>query len=102
MFEIARVLREHAEELAQLESLSIGKPISDARDEIAMGARTFEYYAGAISKFYGQTIPVGGADSTSPCASRWAWWRPLCRGTSLFPLRPGKWRRRWRREIAWC
>jgi len=66
MFQIARVLREHAEELSQLESLSIGKPISDARDEIAMGARTFEYYAGAISKFYGQTIPVwrGGFDFT--------------------------------------
>ena len=66
MFEIARVLREHAEELSQLESLSIGKPISDARDEIAMGARTFEYYAGAISKFCGQTIPVarGGFDYT--------------------------------------
>jgi betaine-aldehyde dehydrogenase len=66
MFAIAKVLREHAEELSQLESLSIGKPIADARDEIAMGARTFEYYAGAISKFYGQTIPVarGGFDFT--------------------------------------
>ncbi len=61
---IARVLREHAEELSQLESLAIGKPISDARDEVAMGARTFEYYAGAISTFCGQTIPVarGGFD----------------------------------------
>jgi len=66
MFRIARVLREHAEELSQLESLSIGKPISDARDEIGMGARTFEYYAGAISTFCGQTIPVarGGFDFT--------------------------------------
>ncbi|PWU18710.1 MAG: aldehyde dehydrogenase [Verrucomicrobia bacterium] len=66
MFQIARVLREHAEELSQLESLCIGKPITDARDEIAMGARTFEYYAGAISKFCGQTIPVarGGFDFT--------------------------------------
>ncbi len=66
MFQIARVLRDHAEELSQLESQSIGKPISDARDEIAMGARTFEYYAGAITKFYGQTIPVwrGGFDFT--------------------------------------
>src|SRR5581483_10426167 len=66
MFEIARVLREHAEELSQLESLSIGKPIADARDEIALGARTFEYYAGAISKFGGQTLPVarGGFDFT--------------------------------------
>jgi len=24
-----------------------------------LGARTFEYYAGAVSKFCGQTIPVG-------------------------------------------
>ncbi len=66
LFNIARVLREHAEELSQLETASIGKPISDARDEIGMGARTFEYYAGAISKFCGQTIPVarGGFDYT--------------------------------------
>jgi betaine-aldehyde dehydrogenase len=66
LFQIALVLREHAEELSQLESLSIGKPISDARDEIAMGARTFEYYAGAVGKFCGQTIPVarGGFDFT--------------------------------------
>src|ERR1700733_2616656 len=64
MYQIVRVLREHQEELAQLESLSIGKPISDARDEIGAGIKTFEYYAGAISKFYGQVIPVarGGFD----------------------------------------
>jgi betaine-aldehyde dehydrogenase len=66
LFQVARILREHAEELSQLESLSIGKPISDARDEIAMGARSFEYYAGAVGKFFGQTIPVarGGFDFT--------------------------------------
>src|SRR6185503_9806094 len=66
MFQIAKVLRENAEELSQLECQMIGKPISDARDEIALGARTFEYYAGAISKFCGQTIPVarGGFDFT--------------------------------------
>ena len=58
LFDIARVIRENLEPLAQLESQNIGKPISDARDEIALGARVFEYYAGAISKFFGQTIPV--------------------------------------------
>jgi len=49
-----------------LESQNVGKPISDARDEIALGARVFEYYAGAITKFCGQTIPVarGGFDFT--------------------------------------
>jgi acyl-CoA reductase-like NAD-dependent aldehyde dehydrogenase len=66
LFNVARVLREHVEEIAQLETLHIGKPISDARDEAALGARVFEYYAGAIGKFCGQTIPVarGGFDFT--------------------------------------
>jgi betaine-aldehyde dehydrogenase len=59
LFEVARVLREHAEEISQLESIQIGKPICDARDEAALGARVFEYYAGAISQFGGQTLPVG-------------------------------------------
>ena len=66
LFNVARVLRENLEELAQLEALNIGKPISDARDEIGLGARVFEYYAGAVGKFFGQTIPVarGGIDFT--------------------------------------
>ena len=53
-----RWIREHAEELAQLDTRSVGKLISDAREEVALGARIFEYYAGAIDKFGGQTIPV--------------------------------------------
>ena len=66
LFQIARLIRDNTEKLAQLESRNIGKPISDARDEVQLGARVFEYYAGAISKFYGQTIPVarGGLDIT--------------------------------------
>src|SRR5947209_301203 len=66
LFNVARILREHLEEIAQLETLHIGKPISDARDEAGLGARVFEYYAGAIGKFCGQTIPVarGGFDFT--------------------------------------
>ncbi|MEO8429319.1 MAG: aldehyde dehydrogenase family protein, partial [Verrucomicrobiota bacterium] len=66
LFNVARVLRENAERIARLETMQIGKPISDARDEAALGARVFEYYAGAIGKFGGQTIPVarGGFDFT--------------------------------------
>ena len=66
LFSVARKLREQSEETAQLETLQIGKPIGDARDEAALGARVFEYYAGAVSKFCGQTIPVarGGFDFT--------------------------------------
>jgi betaine-aldehyde dehydrogenase len=63
---VARKLREHQEEIAQLEMLQIGKPIGDARDEAGLGARCFEYYAGAVTKFGGQTLPVarGGFDFT--------------------------------------
>ena len=66
LFNVARLLRENLERIAQLETLHIGKPISDARDEAGLGARVFEYYAGAITKFGGQTIPVsrGGFDFT--------------------------------------
>lgn len=63
---VARVLRQNLETLAELECRNIGKPISDARDEIGLGARIFEYYAGGVTRFYGQTIPVarGGFDFT--------------------------------------
>ncbi|HTI72115.1 MAG TPA: aldehyde dehydrogenase family protein [Candidatus Limnocylindria bacterium] len=66
LYNIARLLRENLEYLAQFEMQQIGKPIADARDEVALGARIFEYYAGAVTKFYGQTIPVarGGFDFT--------------------------------------
>jgi betaine-aldehyde dehydrogenase len=66
LFNVARKLRENLEEIAQLEMLQIGKPISDARDEAGLGARVFEYYAGAISRFGGETLPVarGGFDFT--------------------------------------
>jgi betaine-aldehyde dehydrogenase len=66
LFDVARLLRQHLEELAQLESIQIGKPISDARDEAGLGARVFEYYAGAVTRFGGHTLPVarGGFDYT--------------------------------------
>jgi betaine-aldehyde dehydrogenase len=66
LFAVARLIRQNAEELARLDVRSVGKPIADARDEVALGARVFEYYAGAVGKFFGQTIPVarGGFDFT--------------------------------------
>src|SRR5688572_8913857 len=66
LFESARLIRSHREELAQLDVRCVGKPIADARDEVDLGARIFQYYAGATSTFCGQTIPVaaGGFDFT--------------------------------------
>ena len=62
---LATLVEEHAEELAQIESQNVGKPISGARGEVGMVAQVFHFYAGAVDKHYGDTIPVaGGVDLT--------------------------------------
>ncbi|HET7888544.1 MAG TPA: aldehyde dehydrogenase family protein [Bradyrhizobium sp.] len=65
VFERGQVLRRiadrilaRAEDLALLESVNGGKPITGARREVAGTARVFNYYAGAMDKFFGDTIPV--------------------------------------------
>ena len=71
LFDLAELIREHLEEIARTESLNVGKPIRDSRDEVSAGADSFEYYAGAATKFFGETIPVTnkGFDFTlhEPC-----------------------------------
>jgi acyl-CoA reductase-like NAD-dependent aldehyde dehydrogenase len=62
---LAALVEEHGEELALLETRNVGKPISDSRAEVAMVADVFHFYAGAVDKHYGETIPVaGGVDMT--------------------------------------
>ena len=60
LFKLASLIRQHSEALAKLECLNVGKPIGDARWEINAGARAFEYYAGALPRFTGETIPTSG------------------------------------------
>ncbi|HWL48391.1 MAG TPA: aldehyde dehydrogenase family protein [Acidimicrobiia bacterium] len=60
---IADLIRRDQERLAALESANAGKPIAAARGEIGAVASTFDFYAGAVDKFHGQTIP-GNADGT--------------------------------------
>jgi acyl-CoA reductase-like NAD-dependent aldehyde dehydrogenase len=62
---LATLVEEHHEELSRIESRNVGKPISGARGEVAMVAQVFHFYAGAVDKHYGETIPVaGGVDMT--------------------------------------
>src|SRR5215471_5853199 len=62
---LAALVEEHGEELARIESQNVGKPIAGARGEVAMVAEVFHYYAGAVDKHHGETIPVsGGVDFT--------------------------------------
>ncbi|MDQ6883980.1 MAG: aldehyde dehydrogenase family protein [Candidatus Dormibacteraeota bacterium] len=56
---VATLLREHAAELARLESLDVGKPLRQAEDDAAAAAGYFEYFAGVADKVFGSSIPLG-------------------------------------------
>jgi betaine-aldehyde dehydrogenase len=58
LLRLSALIRENADELARAESRNVGKPIRDSRDEVALAADCFEYYAGATNKIFGQTIPA--------------------------------------------
>ena len=56
-------VREHNEELALLETLDMGKPISDStKVDIPLVADTFAWFAEAIDKIYDQVAPTGPGD----------------------------------------
>jgi len=61
--ELAEALQARLEELAVLEARNAGKPIADARGEMAMVCDTFRYYAGAPERLLGDTIPVAGGQA---------------------------------------
>ncbi len=63
----AEKVEEHAEELALVETRNVGKPISDSRGEVGMVADVLHFYAGAVEKHRGASVPVaGGLDVTIP------------------------------------
>ncbi|WP_442879890.1 aldehyde dehydrogenase family protein [Aurantimonas sp. E1-2-R+4] len=57
LMKFSLLIAENAEELAQLEALDCGKPMKQARADIAACARYFEFYAGAADKVHGETLP---------------------------------------------
>ena len=54
---IAATILAHAEELALIEARDCGKPLKQARADVAACARYFEFYAGAPDKLHGETLP---------------------------------------------
>ena len=59
MLRWADLIREHQEELALLETMDVGKPISDSMNVDVMGAaRTIQWYGEAIDKTYDEIAPA--------------------------------------------
>jgi acyl-CoA reductase-like NAD-dependent aldehyde dehydrogenase len=57
---LAGMVDDHREELAQLETANVGKPVASSRGEVGAAAEVFHYYAGSVDKHVGDTIPVAG------------------------------------------
>jgi len=64
LFRLADLIEENAQELAALETLDKGKPISESlHADLPMVVNAFRYYAGLADKVTGETLPVeGGGD----------------------------------------
>lgn len=59
LWKLADLMEQHAEELAQLDSLDNGKPLSVARAaDVPLAIDIFRYMAGWATKLEGNTIPI--------------------------------------------
>jgi aldehyde dehydrogenase (NAD+) len=61
LYKVSQSLREKLADFARLETMNNGKPLGQAKGDIAMAARHFEYFAGLADKIQGNTIPVPGS-----------------------------------------
>ena len=58
LLRLAQIVRGHAAEWAELETINNGKPIVESEFDIADVATCFEYYGGLATKIHGDVIPV--------------------------------------------
>jgi len=54
---LGHLVLEHTEQLAEMEATDVGKPLTQARNDVIALARYCEFYAGAADKLMGETIP---------------------------------------------
>ncbi|WP_129629132.1 NAD-dependent succinate-semialdehyde dehydrogenase [Candidatus Oscillochloris fontis] len=59
---VAALMLEQQERLATIMTLEQGKPLAEARGEIAYAASFFSWFAGEAERIYGQTIPASVAN----------------------------------------
>jgi acyl-CoA reductase-like NAD-dependent aldehyde dehydrogenase len=63
LWRLGDLVERDADELALLETLDNGKPITfSRRDDLALTAEMFRYFAGFATKHPGQTVPVSSPD----------------------------------------
>src|SRR5438046_822493 len=55
LLQLATAIEDNADELAELESVNVGKPLSYARDEMPVSADNFRFFAGAARLLEGKS-----------------------------------------------
>ncbi len=68
----AQLLRQNADDLAQLMTAEQGKPLAEARGEVSYAASFLEWYAEEGKRVYGETIPSSDANKR-----QWVWRQPV-------------------------
>jgi betaine-aldehyde dehydrogenase len=58
LFKLAQIVRDRADELAEIETKNSGKPIVEAEFDMADVATCFEYYGGMATKIQGDVLSV--------------------------------------------
>jgi aldehyde dehydrogenase (NAD+) len=61
LLKVAELMRENAQQLAEIDAIDAGKPVTNSlRVDIPAAIDCFEYYAGWADKIHGETVPVRG------------------------------------------
>ena len=58
LFKLAQIVRERADDLAEIETRNSGKPIVESEFDMQDVATCFEYYGGLATKIHGDVLPV--------------------------------------------
>lgn len=95
LFKLADKIESHGDELAEIDTRNMGKPLREAKYDVADTANCFRYYAGLITKPLGQTYQVPDPNITSlvvrepigVCAQIIPWNYPLL--MAAWKLAPG-------------
>ncbi|GEM29583.1 aldehyde dehydrogenase [Nocardia neocaledoniensis NBRC 108232] len=62
LWRVAELIEARSEELARLESLDVGVPVSQAKPMVAEAVNQFRYFAGWADKIQGTTVDLGTAE----------------------------------------
>lgn len=95
LFKLADKIEANADELAEMDTRNMGKPLREAKYDVADTVNCFRYYAGLVNKSLGQTYEVPDPNITSMvvrepigvCAQIIPWNYPLL--MAAWKLAPG-------------